>query len=318
MGIIGSMISGLFGIGQTALNNEFAAQRAAQDRRENYMYGEMAANEADKRTRALYNDFYSPGALINQYKEAGLSPGMMFGGTPGQGGHGGAQGTGAAGLQTPFMPYSLVEAAQAAQLFAQTEKTKAETKNIEKDTDIKNLEEEWQTMLNEEKFSEWHLFSSYEENGESLYDLAGKHNTFDSFLKDYESKKGQANEYDRRALQKIYLSSYYIDREIATLTNDKVSSDFYKSVTESLNKEDFAKWNAESTVQYLKQNVETNKLDESQKAAWNNLLERIGKRNETAKDVLLIIGMILDKALTQYKLPNIETGGKTININKTE
>lgn len=128
MDIAGALIGGAAQFLTAGLNNEMAAARAREDRAENYKYGEMAAENADRRTRALYNDFYSPEALLRQYNEAGLSPSMMFGGTPGQGGMSGAQGTGAHGIQTPYMPMSLVDAAQAAALFAQAEKTKEETK----------------------------------------------------------------------------------------------------------------------------------------------------------------------------------------------
>lgn len=125
------VISGLFGIANTAISNAWADSRTAKDRKMNYRYNELAAQNADARTRALYNDFYSPQALANNYIEAGLSPSLMFGGTPGQGGAQGAQGAGPAGPQTPFMPFSLVEAAQAAALMAQAKKTEAETNTIE-------------------------------------------------------------------------------------------------------------------------------------------------------------------------------------------
>ena len=124
----GAIVGGMFGLANSAINNAWASRQAEQDRQRNYYFGEMAADNADKRTRALYQDFYSPEALMRQYKAAGLSPSMMFGGTPGQGGMAGAQGSGASGPQTPFMPVSMVEAAQAAALFAQAEKTKEETK----------------------------------------------------------------------------------------------------------------------------------------------------------------------------------------------
>lgn len=117
-------------IAGTIINNAWAQSHTEYDRSLNYMYNEMAARNADKRTRALYGDFYSPEALMRQYKAAGLSPSLMFGGTPGQGGMSGAQANGASGLQTPFAPLSMVEAAQAAALFAQAEKTKEETNLI--------------------------------------------------------------------------------------------------------------------------------------------------------------------------------------------
>lgn len=134
--IFGSLVTGGINAGISAMNNQWAESLARQDRKENYMYGEMAANNADRRTRRLYEDYYSPEALLKQYEAAGLSPSLMFGGTPGQGGMSGAQGTGAAGPQTHFAPMSLVDTAQAAALFAQAEKTKEETKT-EKGTNAK-------------------------------------------------------------------------------------------------------------------------------------------------------------------------------------
>ena len=128
--ILGTLLNTGSSLAIGAANNAWSKERAREDRRENYIYGEMAADAADARTRALYNDFYSPQALMNQYKEAGLSPGMMFGGTPGQSGMGGAQGSGASGITTPYMPLSLLEGAQISKLNAETEKTKAETEQV--------------------------------------------------------------------------------------------------------------------------------------------------------------------------------------------
>lgn len=141
----GALWSGMFGLAGQAIqsgvnyainqeNIKASKELSAEDRSENYMYGEKAADAADSRTRALYNDFYSPEALVRQYNAAGLSPGLMVSGTPGQGGHAGAQGSGAAGVQTQFVPYapvSLLEAAQSAALFAQAKKTEKEAEVVQ-------------------------------------------------------------------------------------------------------------------------------------------------------------------------------------------
>lgn len=55
-------------IGTTAFNNMLAEDREHYARYENYRYGEMAALNADQRTRALYNDLQSPKAIMNQLK----------------------------------------------------------------------------------------------------------------------------------------------------------------------------------------------------------------------------------------------------------
>lgn len=125
--LAGAAINGVYGV----INNMWADKHTSKDRWWNHLYNEIAANNADTRTRALYNDFYSPQALMQQYLEAGLSPSLMFGGTPGQGGMSGAQGAGGAGLQTPFYGISALEAAQISNLQAQTKKTEAETETIE-------------------------------------------------------------------------------------------------------------------------------------------------------------------------------------------
>lgn len=127
-----SDVLGFFGqIGSTVINNEYANHRTQQDREANYYLNEQAAKQADLRTRALYNDFYSPEALLKQYKAAGLSPSLMFGGTPGQGGMSGAQGAGPSGPQTPVYGVDPLVGAQIANIMAQTKKTEAETDVIE-------------------------------------------------------------------------------------------------------------------------------------------------------------------------------------------
>ena len=129
--MLSTFISGIMGLGQTAFNNWMGQEAAREARAENYKYNEMAAENTYNRQRQLYNDFYSPQALMRQYKEAGLSPSLMFGGTPGQGGSTAAQGGGPAGPQAQVMPYDFLSSAQAAALMAQARKTEAETEVIE-------------------------------------------------------------------------------------------------------------------------------------------------------------------------------------------
>lgn len=90
-------IFGIGGVGQIAgAAIDYAAQAEGQAR--NFRYNEMSANAADKRTRNLYKDLYSPEAQLKMLKEAGLSPGLMYAGQ-GVGGATpqGAQGNGASG-----------------------------------------------------------------------------------------------------------------------------------------------------------------------------------------------------------------------------
>ena len=112
-----------------AANNAQAQYYTRQNMLYGYQLNEKAAQAADARTRKLYGDFYSPEAQMRQLKEAGLSPSIFYGGTPGQGGASGAMG-GTHAMAAPYAPVSMLEGAQVANLLAQAEKTKAETKTI--------------------------------------------------------------------------------------------------------------------------------------------------------------------------------------------
>lgn len=127
----GAIITAGLGGMYSAINNLIAGGRENERAQQNYELNEKAAENADKRTRALYNDLMSPSALLEQYKQAGLSPSLMFGG----GGIGGttpngAQGEGASGLAPNVYGASPLEMAQTQLVQAQTEKTKEETKTI--------------------------------------------------------------------------------------------------------------------------------------------------------------------------------------------
>lgn len=126
--------SALFGAGLNiagqGISNEQAAERERQARADNYRYGEMSADRADQRTRALYEDLYGIGAQMRQLKENGLSPSMFFGDLPGSVGQTGAQGTGTAGISPTSFGVSPMEGANLALIAAQT-------RNLNADADIK-------------------------------------------------------------------------------------------------------------------------------------------------------------------------------------
>lgn len=139
-GALGSAAQTLGGIAASSYNNEQLHNLTAQDRELNYKYNEKSAENADIRQRMLYHDLYSPKAQLQQIKEAGLSPSLMYGGAGGGGGGAtphGAQGNGANGLQTGYSPIQGLNALDAAQIgliTAETQKTKAETQNTEEQT----------------------------------------------------------------------------------------------------------------------------------------------------------------------------------------
>lgn len=117
-------------VGMTAFNNSLAKKREKQARQENYIYNELSAQSADRRTRNLYMDLYSPQAQMEQIKEAGLSPSVYFGDVAGMSGQTGAQGAGASGIspQTFGLYDTMLTAAQTELLRAQADKTREETK----------------------------------------------------------------------------------------------------------------------------------------------------------------------------------------------
>lgn len=136
--IFGTLAGIAGGAIQGAINNRQNQENNAQAAALNYHYGELSAQSADKRTRALYNDLYSPQAKVAQLKAAGLSPGLMYGMAGGAGGTtstAGAQGQGAGGQQGKmsqfdFMQYALMDK-QAKLLDAQAENQKAEAEKHE-------------------------------------------------------------------------------------------------------------------------------------------------------------------------------------------
>lgn len=310
---IGSQIIGLMGqFGLSAYNNAQARNLAEYDRQQNYMYGEMAANNADKRTRGLYNSFYSPEALLSQYQEAGLSPSMMYGGTPGQGGMSGAQGSGANGIQTPYIPVSMLEAAQAANLFAQTKKTNAETSNIKEDTAIKEIQKEMLNMTKEMQNIDFNILTKYIEidgKDKSLYEIAEQFDNYDEYM-DFIRKSGAGTSVDteqaQRTLRAIYMASHQFNRDIAVLGEEQTNAVFQQSIITALKAADYAHANAESVIASLRNNVETQSLNARQQAAWNHLLDGIAnKTNPDVADVVIMMAMLINNAMSNYNIPGL-------------
>ena len=124
IGVAGSILQNQIQNAQSKENIEHAAKI-------NYGYGEMAADSADARTRALYSSLYSPEAKVKQLKNAGLSVGLMYG----QGGAGGttstsgAMGQGAGGQQAK-QPLGILQSAELGLMAAQAKKLNAEADNL--------------------------------------------------------------------------------------------------------------------------------------------------------------------------------------------
>ena len=138
IGAIGNILTSKY-------NNKYAAEREQKARRENYMYGESAAQAADQRTRSLYNDLYSPEAQMQQLKAAGLSPSIYTsGGMAGKSGVSGAQGTGASGISPNVFSADPIGAAmqiaQIGNIQADTKLKESQAENTNQDTELKGQE----------------------------------------------------------------------------------------------------------------------------------------------------------------------------------
>lgn len=119
-----------------------------RDYANNFVIPELLAANADQRTRALYNDLQSPAAIMQQLKEAGLSPSVYAakaagGSVPsGSQGHGSSSNTGGTqqmlGIMSAMKEIASVSAgiaktkAETGLIKAQTEKTHEEIPNVKK------------------------------------------------------------------------------------------------------------------------------------------------------------------------------------------
>ena len=142
---IGNIIPTIIGTAGSILQNQIQNQQSKENIEHaasvNYGYGEMAADSADARTRALFKDLYSPEAKVKQLKNAGLSVGLMYG----QGGAGGTTSTAGAmgqgaGAQQGKQPLGILQNAEIGLMAAQAKKLNAEADNLIQDTDKKEKE----------------------------------------------------------------------------------------------------------------------------------------------------------------------------------
>lgn len=126
-------------VANTLINQAFAEH----NRIRNFHYNEKAADNADKRQRKQYEDLYSPKALLKQYAAAGLSPSMMMSGGQSAVGQSSAQGNQSSGIQGPYPNAQLIDPMQAAQIAninADTKLKQSQTENTETDTALKGQE----------------------------------------------------------------------------------------------------------------------------------------------------------------------------------
>lgn len=105
----------------------------------NYYLNEKAAKNADKRQRQQFHDLYSIQAQLKQIKDAGLSPSLMYGGVPSQGGASAPQGgTRGGGSYTTPLDTAMMTNIENTQ--ADTNLKNAEADNLRADTTNKEIQ----------------------------------------------------------------------------------------------------------------------------------------------------------------------------------
>lgn len=306
---LGAAIGMIGNIASTSINNQYAEEREQKARADNFQYNEKAANAADERTRRLYSDLYSPKAQMQQLKETGLSPSIFAsGGLAGKSGVSGAQGQGAGGISPNVFAADPIGAAVAA---SQIQKTKAEAKKLEGETnsiELKNSEQKYRNALL--KYEEFTARISNEittnlvmnDNGveKTIYDYATESETY----KQFNDRMMNAN-YDNHPVAKTFLKTeagqkqlrtiYYEvkqhENEMQLIETSLAEAKLREQIANALDSQDYSSTNAEAIIASLKASIEASQLTSQQKGAWNELLE--GIENKSIKNGLIILGMLL-------------------------
>lgn len=251
MGVIDGVL-GLVGTGiQAGVQVQENKKNRAQEREMLGLqqgYNEQAANRADERTRALYNDLYSPQAKVQQLKNAGLSVGLMYG-TGGAGGTTSTSGAQAApASQQAQSQKSPLENANLGLLMSQIAVNAAQAKKLnteaeDKKLDVKGKEREWEwsekhaiqevtinvnnkriTELRDTGLSKWEIKRELEYKRDKAFDYL-QQNKYDNerWLEVY---RGITNEDSKDNLIEEYKS------KISLLKNQELQSQFETKLQE--------------------------------------------------------------------------------------
>lgn len=296
------------------INNGMSTAMGDYNRKQNYLYNEKSANAADARTRALYNDLYSPKALLQQYKDAGLSPSLMFGGGgPGGATPQGAQGEGASGLGVQTFGINPVDIAQTKLANAQAENIEADTKIKEKDADLKDIEKDCAEIDKQLKLNEYSLTNSYiigkDGNKECFMDIAEKNNTFQGFIHEIRERAHDSNNIDLQhivytqqgwnILKEMYITSKEYNTKLNVLAQESSSAKLSNAVNKALEQEGFPQLSAESQVNTLKRVAEDEGLTGRELETWNSLLDDAKKKGNFWEKLLIILAAIFNKIFSR-------------------
>lgn len=132
---------------QSAYDRQMSAMR--ETAKENYMYGEKAADNAARRANEYFDytfdksaEYNDPSSQVRRIKDAGLSVGLMYGGAgttgAGAGSTAAPQGGGASGMAAPNIPSGTEKAATMATMaktMAEAKLAEAQAKNIQANTE---------------------------------------------------------------------------------------------------------------------------------------------------------------------------------------
>lgn len=139
MGAIGSIVQGIFDI--VAQERQMQHDKKMQER--SYTFNEKAADNADTRTRNLYNDFETPSAKKRMLEDAGFNPALVYGGmngsipqgAQGAGGNAGASNLGGITAPSAMEIYEILNAKKDLEIKeSQKENIDADTRNKDADT----------------------------------------------------------------------------------------------------------------------------------------------------------------------------------------
>lgn len=300
----------LYGAGMGIVNNSLGILNGHISRKENYKYGEMAANNADARTRALYNDLYSIPAQMQQIKDAGLSPSLFYGQAGGISGQSGSQGTGASGVQNPTYGIDPLTMAQIKNINADTQNKEADTNKKNVEIDITNIQKSIEEMNKNLQTIDFALATNkviMSDNSEtSAYEIALQKNNYREFVNEMKNAAENNNfikdalntQRGQDTLKKIYYNAKEFQTELAQLNEQKLNANFGANVMQIINNAENQNLKADTVIQELKTTKAIGELTEQQKDAWLKLID--GMKNEDAKTLFIVLGMFINNAMSNW------------------
>ena len=108
----------------------------------------------------------------------------------------------------------------------------------------------------------------------------------------------------QKTLRSIYEAESRFHRDITVLSSESVDASFKRNIIQLMNEKGYQEQHVDTAIAQLKAIKGASELTEEQKTAWTNLLDRLGKKGSTMRDVVVVLGMILSQSLTGKNLPS--------------